>query len=121
MLGPVEDPNSEPAIRAGGYQAEQVAGMAAATSTLTALFAARMSGRGCHIVVSAFEAMATQAIAGLSNIAFGGESPTRNLGRGEGGVHRRAGVGDRRGSAVQRRVCCHIAAERTRSGRAGWN
>ena len=79
MLGPVEDPNSEPAIRAGGYQAEQVAGMAAATSALTALFAARMSGRGCHIVVSAFEAMATQAIAGLSNIAFGGDSPTRNL------------------------------------------
>ena len=79
MLGPVEDPNSEPSIRAGGYQAEQVAGMAAATSTLTALFAARISGRGCHIVVSAFEAMATQAIAGLSNIAFGGDSPTRNL------------------------------------------
>ena len=79
MLGPVEDPNSEPAIRAGGYQAEQVAGMAAATSTLTALFAARMSGRGRHIVVSAFEAMATQAIAGLSNIAFGGDSPTRDL------------------------------------------
>ena len=79
MLGPVEDPNSEPPIRAGGYQAEQVAGMAAATSTLTALFAARMSGRGCHIVVSSFEAMATQAIAGLSNIAFGGDSPTRNL------------------------------------------
>ena len=79
MLGPVEDPNSEPAIRAGGYQADQVAGMAAVTSTLTALFAARMSGRGCHIIVSAFEAMATQAIAGLSNIAFGGDSPTRNL------------------------------------------
>ena len=79
MLGPVEDPDSEPPIRAGGYQAEQVAGLAAATSTLAALFAARMSGRGCHIMVSAFEAMATQAIAGLSNIAFGGESPTRNL------------------------------------------
>ncbi len=79
ILGPVEDPNSEPSIRAGGYQAEQVAGMAAATSTLSALFAARMSGRGCHIIVSSFEAMATQAIAGLSNIAFGGDSPTRNL------------------------------------------
>ena len=79
ILGPVEDPNSEPSIRAGGYQAEQVAGMAAVTSTLSALFAARMSGRGCHIVVSSFEAMATQAIAGLSNIAFGGDSPTRNL------------------------------------------
>ena len=79
ILGPVEDPNSEPSIRAGGRQAEQVAGMAAVTSTLTALFATRMSGRGCHIIVSAFEAMATQAIAGLSNIAFGGDSPTRNL------------------------------------------
>ncbi len=77
MLGPVDDPNSEPPIRAGGYQAERVAGMAAASAALAALFAARMSGRGCHIVVSAFEAMATQAIAGLSNIAFGGESPTR--------------------------------------------
>ena len=79
ILGPVEDPNSEPSIRAGGHQAEQVAGMAAITSTLSALFAARMSGRGCQIIVSAFEAMATQAIAGLSNIAFGGDSPTRNL------------------------------------------
>ncbi len=79
ILGPVEDPNVEPSIRAGGYQAEQVAGMAAVSSILIALFAARMSGRGCHIVVSAFEAMATQAIAGLSNIAFGGDSPTRDL------------------------------------------
>ena len=79
MLGPVEDPNSEPAIRAGGYQAEQVAGMAAVSSTLMALFSTRMSGRGRHIIVSAFEAMATQAIAGLSNIAFGGDSPTRDL------------------------------------------
>ena len=79
ILGPVEDPNSEPSIRAGGYQAEQVAGMSAATSALSALFATRLGGRGCHIVVSSFEAMATQAIAGLSNIAFGGDSPTRNL------------------------------------------
>ena len=110
MLGPVEDPNSEPAIRAGGYQAEQVAGMAAATSTLTALFTARMSGRGCHIVVSSFEAMATQAIAGLSNIAFGRGLSDPRPGRGEGGVHRRAGVGDWGCAAVQRRVRRHISA-----------
>ena len=77
MLGPVADPNSEPPIRAGGSQAEQVAGMATATATLAALFRLRMSGRGCHIVLSAFEAVATQAIAGLANIAFGGEAPTR--------------------------------------------
>ena len=77
MLGPVADPNSEPPIRAGGYQADQVAGMAAAAATLAALFRMRMTGRGCHIVLSAFEAMATQAIAGLANIAFGGDAPTR--------------------------------------------
>ena len=79
ILGPVEDPDSEPPIRAGGYQSEQVAGMSAATATLAALFRLRTTGRGCDIVVSSFEAMATQAIAGLANIAFGGESPTRNL------------------------------------------
>ena len=77
MLGPVADPNAEPPIRAGGSQAEQVAGMATATATLAALFRLRMSGRGCNIVLSAFEAVATQAIAGLANIAFGGDAPTR--------------------------------------------
>ena len=79
ILGPVEDPNTEPPIRAGGYQSEQVAGMSAVTAILSALFRLRTTGRGCDIVVSSFEAMATQAIAGLANIAFGGESPTRNL------------------------------------------
>ena len=77
MLGPVADPNAEPPIRAGGSQADQVAGMATATAALAALFRLRMSGRGCHVVLSAFEAMATQAIAGLANIAFGGDAPTR--------------------------------------------
>ena len=77
MLGPVADPDSEPPIRAGGHQADQVAGVSAVTATLGALFRLRTSGQGCHIVVSSFEAMATQAIAGLANIAFGGESPTR--------------------------------------------
>ena len=77
MLGPVADPDSEPPIRAGGHQADQVAGISAVTATLAALFRLRMTGQGCHLVVSGFEAMATQAIAGLANIAFGGESPTR--------------------------------------------
>lgn len=77
ILGPVADPNSEPPIRAGGRQAEQVAGVTASTATLAALFRLRTTGQGCHVVVSSFEAMATQAIAGLANIAFGGDSPTR--------------------------------------------
>ena len=77
MLGPVADPDSEPPIRAGGHQADQVAGISAVTATLAALFRLRTTGQGCHLAVSGFEAMATQAIAGLANIAFGGESPTR--------------------------------------------
>lgn len=77
MLGPVADPNGEPPIRAGGFQADQVAGMAAVSAALAALFRLRTSGRGCHIILSAFEAMATQAIAGLANIAFGGAPPSR--------------------------------------------
>jgi len=77
MLGPVEDPDSEPPIRAGGRQAELACGAAAATATLAALRRLRITGRGCHVVVSAFEAMATQAIAGLANVAFGAQPPTR--------------------------------------------
>ena len=77
MLGPVADPDSEPPIRAGGHQADQVAGISATTATLAALFRLRTTGQGCHLMVSSFEAMATQSIAGLSNIAFGRESPTR--------------------------------------------
>ena len=77
MLGPVADPDSEPPIRAGGHQADQVAGISATTATLAALFRLRTTGQGCHLAVSGFEAMATQAIAGLANSAFGGESPTR--------------------------------------------
>ena len=77
MLGPVADPDSEPPVRAGGAQADQIAGMSAAAATLAALFRLRTTGRGCHIMLSTFEAAATQAIAGLANIAFGGEPPTR--------------------------------------------
>jgi crotonobetainyl-CoA:carnitine CoA-transferase CaiB-like acyl-CoA transferase len=77
MLGPVADPDSEPPIRAGGHQADQVAGVSAVTATLATLFRLRMTGQGCHLVVSSFEAMATQSIAGLANIAMGRESPTR--------------------------------------------
>ena len=78
MIGPVDDPDTEPPIRAGGNHADKVAGMAAATATLAALFRLRTTGQGCHVVVSGFEAMATQAIAGLANIAFGQEPPTRD-------------------------------------------
>jgi crotonobetainyl-CoA:carnitine CoA-transferase CaiB-like acyl-CoA transferase len=79
LLGAVEDPDSDPPIRAGGHQAEFVAGLAAATAAVTALFKMRMTGRGCHVIVSSFEAMVNQLISGLANCAYGRPEPTRDL------------------------------------------
>lgn len=79
LLGPVEDPDNQPPIRAGGHQAELVAGMSAATATLMALFRARMTGKGCHIEASAYEAMATQLVSALASCAFDNPPPSRSL------------------------------------------
>ena len=79
LLGPVRDPDSEPPIRAGGHQSEFVAGMAAATATLMALYSRRTTGRGAHVIVSSFEAMVTQAMAGLASCAYGQPAPSRSL------------------------------------------
>ncbi|WP_089940420.1 CaiB/BaiF CoA transferase family protein, partial [Candidatus Entotheonella palauensis] len=77
LLGPVEEPDRDPPIRAGGHQAELVAGMAAATATLSALYRKRMTDLGCHVELSAFEAMANQLISGLANCAYGQPAPPR--------------------------------------------
>ena len=79
LLGPVADTDSEPPIRAGGHQAELVAGMSAATATLMALFRRRISGEGCHIQASAYEAMATQLVSALASCAFDRPPPSRSL------------------------------------------
>lgn len=79
LLGPVEDPSAEPPIRAGGHQAELVAGMSAATATLMALFRRRITGDGCHIEASAYEAMATQLVSALASCAFDSPPPSRSL------------------------------------------
>ena len=79
LLGPVEDPDSQPPIRAGGHQAELVAGMSAATATLMALFRRRITGEGCHIEASAYEAMATQLVSALASCAFDRPPPSRSL------------------------------------------
>ncbi len=77
LLGPVEEPERDPPIRAGGHQAELVAGMASATATLAALYRKRRTGLGCHVELSAFEAMANQLISGLANCAYGQAAPPR--------------------------------------------
>jgi crotonobetainyl-CoA:carnitine CoA-transferase CaiB-like acyl-CoA transferase len=79
MLGAVEDPDSDPPIRAGGHQAELVGGLAAATATMMALYRKRMNGAGVRIDISSFEAMVTQLISGLANCAYGRPSPPRDL------------------------------------------
>ena len=83
LLGPVEDPDGEPPVRAGGHQAELVAGMAGATASMMALYRRRTAGTGCHVTVSSFEALVTQVIAGLANCALGRPPPTRDLSRQE--------------------------------------
>ena len=79
ILGPVEDPDNDPPIRAGGHQSEFVAGMAAATATLMALFRMRMTGEGAHVEVSSYEAMVNQLISGLANSAYGRGAPPRDI------------------------------------------
>ncbi len=79
LLGPVEDPDSQPPIRAGGHQALQVAGMAAATATIMSLFKSRMTGEGSHVYVSEYEALVTQGISALAGCAFGRPAPPRAL------------------------------------------
>ena len=77
MLGPVADGDAKPPIRAGGHQAEFVAGLAAATATLMALYRRRLTGEGCRVEISAFEAMVTQLISALANCAFDTPPPPR--------------------------------------------
>jgi crotonobetainyl-CoA:carnitine CoA-transferase CaiB-like acyl-CoA transferase len=79
LLGAVDDPDSNPPIRAGGHQAEMVGGMAAATATLMALYRKRMTGNGSRIDISSFEAMVNQHISGLASSAYGRPAPPRDL------------------------------------------
>ena len=79
LLGPVADPDTEPPIRAGGHQAEFVAGLAAVTATLTALFQRRMTGNGTHVDLSSYEALVTQGIAALASETYGLPRQARDL------------------------------------------
>lgn len=79
LLGPVKEPDNDPPIRAGGNQAELVAGLAGAAASVMALYRKRRSGVGCHINVSSYEAMVTQLISGLANAAYGQSPPSRSL------------------------------------------
>jgi crotonobetainyl-CoA:carnitine CoA-transferase CaiB-like acyl-CoA transferase len=79
LVGPVEDPESAPPLRAGGHQSDLIAGLSAATAAMIALHQKLKTGKGRHIEVSAFEAMVTQLISGLAASAYGRPAPPRNL------------------------------------------
>ncbi|MBN18003.1 MAG: hypothetical protein CL758_00760 [Chloroflexi bacterium] len=79
LLGPVENPEIVAPIRAGGYQAEFVVGMASATATMIALYRKISKNKGSHITISSFESMVTQLISGLANCAYNKPVPSRDL------------------------------------------
>ena len=79
LLGPVDQPNSDPPIRAGGHQSDFVAGMAAATASMMALYRKLVTKHGCHIEISSYESMVTQLISGLANCSYGKPAPPRSL------------------------------------------
>ncbi len=86
LLGPVDEPEREPPVRAGGCQSELVAGLAATTATLTALFQKRLTGHGRHIEVSAYEVMVTQLNPSLAGAAYGQPPPSRDKSKSAGAV-----------------------------------
>ena len=56
--GPVEDTAEEPPLQLAAHQADFVAGLAGATASMLALNRRRSTGEGCHVDVSAMEALA---------------------------------------------------------------
>lgn len=84
VIGPVENPDMEPPIRAGGYQAEMVAGITASTAAMVAIHRKLKTGKGCKVVVSGLDSMITMAISGIANSAFGQPPSTRELSKEEG-------------------------------------
>ncbi|MDA1146285.1 MAG: CoA transferase, partial [Chloroflexi bacterium] len=58
LLGPVENAEVEPPVRAAGEQSEFIAGIAAACAAMQALYAREASGAGVDLDISAQEAMA---------------------------------------------------------------
>ena len=57
--------DEEVPVRASGEQSELVAGLSAATVTLMELYRRRVTGLGCHVIVSAYEAMVNQRFSAI--------------------------------------------------------
>lgn len=68
--GGVTDPLKEPPLKAGGHQAEFMAGLAGATATMFAVFARAASGKGQHVDVSVQEAVASTTFGDIANWTY---------------------------------------------------
>ena len=77
--GGVEDPNQEPPLRAGGHQADFVAGVTAATATMMAVAMRGQTGMGTHVDLSAQEAMAMMPQGAVAGAAFGQPPAPRHI------------------------------------------
>ena len=77
VLGGVDDPATEPPLRAGGHQAEFVSGLTAATATMMAVAMRAKTGGGTHVDISAQEAMVMMAQGAVSGAAFDQSPPSR--------------------------------------------
>ncbi len=71
VSGGVDDPSSQPPLRPGGHQAEFVAGVTAATATMMAVSLRERTGRGSHVDLSAWEAIAMMPQGAIAEAAFG--------------------------------------------------
>jgi crotonobetainyl-CoA:carnitine CoA-transferase CaiB-like acyl-CoA transferase len=84
LVGHVDDPESEPPMRASGEQSDFITGLTAACAVMHALFARQCAGDGQLIDVSAQEAMALMAARELAMPALGGQ-PAPRAGHARGG------------------------------------
>jgi crotonobetainyl-CoA:carnitine CoA-transferase CaiB-like acyl-CoA transferase len=66
----VTDPETQPPLRGGGYQAEYLAGWTAATATMVALFQRERTGAGQLVDIAAMEAVANMVRAGFSLYSY---------------------------------------------------
>ena len=79
LIGPVENPETTPPVRASGQQSEFIAGVAAACSAMFGIFRKEETGQGAVIDVSMQEALAFMDIISLSAASFGKPGRPRKL------------------------------------------
>ncbi len=79
LIGPVENPETTPPVRASGQQSEFIAGVAAACSAMFGIFRKEETGQGAVIDVSMQESLAFMDIISLSAASFGKPGRPRKL------------------------------------------